>query len=527
MVCCEVHQSNQKTDADLLKEFSGSGSHAAFAALAERHGPMVHAVALRVLCNHHDAQDVTQAVFLALSRKAAKLSGEPSVAGWLHTVARRLALDARRSAESRQRREQAAMKHEANTTPDATLSAGFRRELDAALALLPDRYRQPLVLFHLEDASLHEVAQRLDLQPSTLRTRLSRARDLLRQVLIRRGVGVASVGVLGSLFAAEAKATAFPTALLATVLNNATGAGGTVAPGILKLADKAATITTNHVSSIATFVVLMKTKAMFITAAVIALATIGTTTYVIEKSHEGTGKESGNPRNLNVASQDMPANDQSGKARARAGEFQSLEEAEQALLVFDLTPMITGNNAAEAEQCRFRYRSLIARIPQSYYSELARRMGEGNVDQSRKDEDVEKGPGQTLQQFIRQMALYQEWGRVDFEAAFADLSNIEKVKTHSKALHNVFVGAMEADPPAAMKKAESLDIKMPGEFGESERIDLMDTIFDHWIGSDPFSAIEWARQAAVPAKRRDQWIADGLRAWNKMDPAAAAKWRKQ
>jgi hypothetical protein len=73
---------------------------------------------------------------------------------------------------------------------------------------------------------------------------------------------------------------------------------------------------------------------------VIALVTFGTTTYVIEKSHEGTAKESGNPRNLNVASQDMPANDQSGKARARAGEFQSLEEAEQALLVFDLTPMI-------------------------------------------------------------------------------------------------------------------------------------------------------------------------------------------
>ena len=186
MVGCEVPHSDHQTDADLLKEFSDSGSHAAFAALVERHGPMVHAVALRVLSNHHDAQDVTQAVFLVLAREAAKLSGKPSVAGWLHTVSRRLALDARKSRESRQRREHAAMNESVNITPDATLSAGFRRELDAALERLPDRYRQPLVLFHLEGASLNEVARRLDLQPSTLRTRLSRARDLLRRILGRR-----------------------------------------------------------------------------------------------------------------------------------------------------------------------------------------------------------------------------------------------------------------------------------------------------------------------------------------------------
>jgi hypothetical protein len=56
-----MHHSDLQTDAELLKEFSGSGSHSAFAALVERHGPMVHAVAMRILSNHHDAQDVTQA----------------------------------------------------------------------------------------------------------------------------------------------------------------------------------------------------------------------------------------------------------------------------------------------------------------------------------------------------------------------------------------------------------------------------------------------------------------------------------
>jgi DNA-directed RNA polymerase specialized sigma24 family protein len=85
-----VPVSNHKTDADLLKEFSGSGSQAAFAALVERHGAMVHAVSMRVLSNHHDAEEVTQAAFLTLARDAEKLGRQPSVAGWLHTVSRRL-----------------------------------------------------------------------------------------------------------------------------------------------------------------------------------------------------------------------------------------------------------------------------------------------------------------------------------------------------------------------------------------------------------------------------------------------------
>ncbi len=188
---------------------------------------------------------------------------------------------------------------------------------------------------------------------------------------------------------------------------------------------------------------------------------------------------------------------------------------------FDLKPL-GGPSNKESEQCLYRYQSLTARIPKSYYSELARRLG------GLPEKGIEaEGVGQTIQQFIRQMALYQEWGRVDFDAALADLSNIGEKKAHSKALHNVFVGAMDADPLATMKKAETLEIKTPGQFGDFERIDLMDTIFDHWIQSDPFSALEWAKQAVVPVKRRDQWIADGLRAWNEKDPAAAAKWSNQ
>lgn len=86
MVYSEVHHLDHKTDAELLREFYRSRSSASFTTLVERHGPMVHAVALRILTNHHDAQDVTQGVFIVLAREAAKLSGKPSVGGWLHTA---------------------------------------------------------------------------------------------------------------------------------------------------------------------------------------------------------------------------------------------------------------------------------------------------------------------------------------------------------------------------------------------------------------------------------------------------------
>lgn len=528
VVFFRVQQSNHKTDADLLKEISGSGNHAAFAALAERHGPMVHAVAFRVLSNHHDAQDVTQAVFLALWRHAAKLSGQPSVAGWLHTVSRRLALDTHRSVKSRQRREQAAMKEEITTSPDATLRADLRRELDSALNLLPDHYRQPLIIFHLEGASLHEVAQRLDLHPSTLRTQLSRAREMLRQLLSRRGIEVASIGVLGSLFTSEAKAGALPTSLLSTVVDNATGNGATIAPHILQLADKAVSVSaTTSFSSLTTFIILMNTKAILISVAVISLATLGTTAYVIRQGNEETLTEPQNTNRPNVVSPSKvvsppkTAGYQSAENQPRASKFQSIDEAEQALLDFDLTP-IMGNKKEDAEECRRRYQTLTARIPESYYSELASRLGGLN-----KNGPETKSGGQSIQQFIRQMALYQEWGRINFEAALADLSNIEEKKTQLKALNSVFAGAIDADPLGVMKKAQIVEFEAPHKFEDIERLDLMDTIFDRWIQFNPSNALDWAKQADVPAKRRDQWAADGIRAWEKLDPAAAAKWRNQ
>src|SRR5262245_60788502 len=91
------------TDRELLQRFVASRDEIAFAALVQRHGGMVLRVCRRVLASEQDAEDVCQATFLTLARKAAVVPWQDSVKCWLHSVARRLALQARCSASRRSR----------------------------------------------------------------------------------------------------------------------------------------------------------------------------------------------------------------------------------------------------------------------------------------------------------------------------------------------------------------------------------------------------------------------------------------
>ncbi len=113
--------------------------------------------------DRHEAEDVAQAVFLTLAHKAASLRRDRSAGGWLHTVARRLAKDARNARFHRLAREEQAMREPSlRTGPEA--EPGLLRELlDDAIGSLPERYRHPLVLFHLQGLSLDQTARQLRL----------------------------------------------------------------------------------------------------------------------------------------------------------------------------------------------------------------------------------------------------------------------------------------------------------------------------------------------------------------------------
>jgi RNA polymerase sigma factor (sigma-70 family) len=103
-----AHQLKGLVDQCLLQRFADEGDAAAFEVLVRRHGPMVLRVCRQVLRNAQDAEDVFQATFLVLARKAAGIRKQASVASWLHGVAYRLAMQARKATARQRTREQLA-----------------------------------------------------------------------------------------------------------------------------------------------------------------------------------------------------------------------------------------------------------------------------------------------------------------------------------------------------------------------------------------------------------------------------------
>ena len=188
------------SDRDLLARFVADRDQAAFAALTARHTGMVLGVCRRALPRAADAEDACQAVFLLLAEKASRLRWQSSVAGWLYTVARRVARNTRVVAERRARRESNAAVPEAILPLDDMTGRELAAMLDEELGKLPARYRDPLVLCYLEGLTRDEAATRLGVPVDTLKSQLQRGGRKLANALSARGCdfGVALLAVAAS-----------------------------------------------------------------------------------------------------------------------------------------------------------------------------------------------------------------------------------------------------------------------------------------------------------------------------------------
>ena len=225
---------NDTPDAALLEQFARNQSEAAFAELVERHIGLVFSIAFRKTGNPQQAQDITQAVFIILARKAGSLGPKTVLPGWLHHTARLTAANLQRAELRRIRREQEAFMQ--STTNESALDALWHELsplLDDALANLGTSDRDAIVLRYFQNRSLAEVGATLGANEGAARMRVNRALEKLRKFFNKRGV-VSTTAVI-AVAISNNSVQAAPVGLAKTISTVALAKGAVAALPVLAL----------------------------------------------------------------------------------------------------------------------------------------------------------------------------------------------------------------------------------------------------------------------------------------------------
>ena len=251
-------------DIALLRQYAEQKSEEAFATLVTRHIDKIYSVALRHTANPHQAEEITQAVFVILARKSSQLSEHVILEGWLYETARLTAMTFIRSEIRRARREQEAYMQNVLNENETEVWPQIAPLLDSGLAGLNETDRHAVVLRFFYGKSMKEIGAALGGSEDTARMRINRALEKLRKFFIKRGIASTTATLAGMISANSVQAA--PAVLAKSVTAVALAKGATASSSTLTLIKGALKI-----------MAWTKAKTAIITGAVVLLAVGGGT----------------------------------------------------------------------------------------------------------------------------------------------------------------------------------------------------------------------------------------------------------
>ncbi len=224
---------------ELVREYATTRSEHAFEKLVARHLNMVHSAALRRAGDPELAQEITQAVFIILARKAGSLGPKTVLAGWLYRTARYVAADALKTQVRRQVREHEAYMQSTLNEPEVAAWNQIAPLLEAAMDSLNKADRNAIVLRFFEGKGLSEVGVAMGIGEGAAKKRVSRALERLRKFFFKRGVTLPTVLIAGAVSANAVQAVpgGLTSAIVAAAANGPAFAASTLTltKGALKL----------------------------------------------------------------------------------------------------------------------------------------------------------------------------------------------------------------------------------------------------------------------------------------------------
>jgi RNA polymerase sigma factor (sigma-70 family) len=274
-------------DLELLRQWLDGGSEDAFRTIVDRHINLVYGTARRLALNSHEAEEITQTVFILLARKAERLSARTVLAGWLYRATGHVAAQLLRSEGRRHRRLEtlSAM----NPNESESLWEHIQPLLEEAMGRLGQTDRDAVILRFLEGKNLQEVGRALGLNEDAARKRIQRAVDKLRMYFAKRGMAT-TPGLLLTTLSTKALAAA-PAGLATSVTAVALSNGAILV-----------TSTSTLAKGILTVMTWTKTKTAMVAA--VALMLGGVTTFILSRKMSSSGPETSAANSVPIVAND-------------------------------------------------------------------------------------------------------------------------------------------------------------------------------------------------------------------------------